>query len=231
MRRLTRFGRVPVAAAAVLLLFAPNRAGAQGTAPAPQQPPEMRKWDASGAVGWHTRRLDGGLYGYRTNSGWFGLTLGRYWTENIKTEVDAGSAGTADGFYYDESFRLPPYGPPASVHDSNVQVSAAQLYQFFHNAWVHPFVGAGVVLAREQYEAGRPATQVPVYSYANGQTTTQWVAVPAFSRAWTEWTAAPFVLTGFKGYVSHHAFVRADFRMAFGTTIATNARIGFGFDF
>ena len=218
---------------AFLALLAPAVGLAQTPAGSAVPPPDLKKWDATGTIGWYNRPTDHGLYTVRTSSAFAGLTLGRYWTENVKTEVEVATGGRADGPYFDESFQTPPYLAPASLRASNIQVSAGQLYQFFHNAWVHPFAGAGIVYEHQRYQASRPAQQVAIYSYSNGSSTTQWISVPAFSKDWNQPRVSGFVLAGFKGYVARHAFFRGDFRVAIagGGVKTVNTRIGFGVDF
>jgi hypothetical protein len=217
---------------AFLALLAPAVGLAQTPGGSAVPPPDLKKWDATGTTGWHNRPIDSGLYKMRGNSLFAGVTLGRYWTENVKTEVEVATGGRADGMYFDASFTTTPYTPPASLTVSNFQVSAGQLYQFFHNAWFHPFAGAGVVYERQHYQASRIAQQVPTYSYSNGTTTTQWISVPAWSKDWNQPRLSGFVLAGFKGYVAQHAFFRADFRLAMKGGVQTvNTRLGFGIDF
>ena len=224
----------PAATMVVLTLLAPAIGLAQTPAGAAVPPPDLKKWDAAGTVGWYNRSIDSGLYTFRINSTFAGLTLGRYWTEHVKTEVEVATGGRVPNEpYFDESFRTPPYLPPASLAVSNLQVSAGQLYQFFHNAWFHPFAGAGIVYEHQHYQASRPAQQVAIYSYSNGTATTQWISVPAFSKDWNRPWVSGFVLAGFKGYVARHAFLRGDFRVATtgGGVTTVNTRVGFGVDF
>ena len=44
-----------------------------------------------------------------------------------------------------------------------MRVVAQQIYQFGHNAWVHPYVGAGVVVLREtsRLEFDQPPFAIP----------------------------------------------------------------------
>jgi hypothetical protein len=232
MRTLTTLGRLTMAAAGIVAVLAPAPLGAQPAAPGSTAPPDLKKWDATGTIGWHNRPIDAGLYRMRVNSLSAGATLGRYWTENVKTEVEVGTAGTAEGVYWDESSRSTPYSPPAPTRVSNTQVGAAQLYQFFHNAWFHPFVGVGAVFERERLQASRNAQQITVYSYSNGTAIPQVVSIPAWSKRSSDSRVSGFVLAGFKSYVSRHAFFRGDFRLTFRSGVqTTNARIGFGLDF
>jgi hypothetical protein len=233
MPRLITARHLAVAAVGIVALLAPARVGAQQAGAGSTPEPDLKKWDATGIIGWHRRPVDTGLYETRMNSLFAGATLGRYWTENVKTEVELGNGGTIQGiFYWDDSFRSAPYGRPAAATASDIQVSGAQIYQFFHNAWFHPFVGAGALYDRERLHASRPAQQATVYSYSNGKTITQEVSIPAWTKDSTGSKVSGFILTGFKAYVAAHAFFRGDFRLTFGTgSRAINTRIGFGFDF
>ncbi len=201
------------------------------SAVAPESAPAFKKWDATGTVGWYHHRIATGVYDVPVNSMFAGATLGRYWTEHVKTEVEIGTGGRSDNTYYwDPSFPTGLYAAPATQQLSDVQVSAAQFYQFFHNAWFHPFLGAGLVYQREDHSAMRPAQEVPTYAPGTG-TPTGWFSLPAWSRQWTQSHVAPFVLGGCKAYVSRRAFFRADLRVTGDTWHSVNTRIGFGFDF
>ncbi|MGE5361267.1 MAG: hypothetical protein ACM3NQ_19800 [Bacteroidales bacterium] len=241
---MTRAPRTAQAAVTVvLLLLMSGRHGAAQTPSGDVPVPDLKKWDAAGTIGWHLHAVDApaatpgyGGYDYRVSSFYAGVSVGRYWTEHLKTEFEVARGGTVH-FSYGEPYAggsTYPYGPYVYARDTvtETQVTAEQAYQFFHNAWFHPFVGAGVVAARESHAMNRPAQQVPIYSAGYPSTITGVVDVPAASSTRVTWKAHPFVATGFKAYVSYHAFFRADFRVAFNSGVqATLARVGFGLDF
>ena len=81
----------------------------------------------------------------------FGLALGWYWSNHVKTEVDAGFI--TEGVVYSSV-------PVVLAGDQRLFVSArsrfanqhlgvTQRYQFGDNEWVHPFIGAGFEVVSE----------------------------------------------------------------------------------
>lgn len=184
-------------AVAAALLLAPPTLRAQTA-----DPPRL---DTSGTAGWFANDRDvsdGPYYDDDTQHRWvFGGDVGVYWTEHLKSEV--GISGTTTGSSYVLVPIPPPYDrayPYASGRrrTREVRVVAQQIYQFGRNAWVHPYVGAGVVVLRE---TSRLAFDRPFVS----------PGVPQPSdREETSTRVKPVVSAGLKAYVSPRAFVRAD---------------------
>ena len=103
------------------------------------------------------------------------------------------------------------------------------MYQFFENQWVHPFVGAGLELAREHHRADSLSAET-----ARLSTTTPALRlpdVPAIDAV--SYSVRPLVTGGFKFYVTPHAFVRTDVRTSLSADrpLAWQWRGGIGFDF
>ena len=105
--------------------------------------------DAIIAIGWA-----GAEHKIHDDRQWHGSLLvgvsgGHYWTDHLKTEVDANwntSAGmrsieniARDGGY---TYALSDY----RAHDTRIGV--VQLYQFGRNEWVHPYIGVGADVVR-----------------------------------------------------------------------------------
>jgi hypothetical protein len=196
--------------------------------PLAAQTPVPPKVDISGTVGWfaNDRELPGGpFYDDDTQHRWvFGGDLGFYWTEHLKSEV--GISATTTG----SSFVLVPIAPShegaypyASGHrrTSEVRVVAQQIWQFGHNAWVHPYVAAGVVVLREasRFEFDQPPLANPG------------PLVPPFQRAETVTRVKPVVSAGLKAYISPRAFVRGDILLSPWTTSRdVTVRGGIGVD-
>src|SRR4051794_29733423 len=124
---------------------------AQTPAPLPQP----TRADVHFVVGWQNLKkqqpqnsyndwLNGILYG--------GAGAGWDWTDNLKTQIDFG-AGTRAEQYRTRQFPVGSGGAQAyessrlSVRQQSVAIG--QQYQFFHNQWFHPHVGAGLDIARE----------------------------------------------------------------------------------
>ena len=180
----------------------------------PPAAPAFARWDASAQLAllnrnkadlgspwdhWYAAPVAGGSAGY-------------YWTTHFKTELDVATAGvgTIDA---PESQRYREH----QLRETTVGASA--VYQFFDNQWIHPFLGAGVEVARERHLAGAlPAVR-----------TLQ--AIPAIDR--TSYPVRPVVSGGFKFYVNERAFVRTEVRTSFSTDrpLAIQWRGGIGFDF
>jgi hypothetical protein len=208
---------------AAVLLLASSRASAQSVT--------LSRGDLSGALGVQTvgtggagtfssPHFDGGFYG--------ALAGGWYWTEHLKTEVDVGartktrvwvatpgSAGDPQTYY------------PTDKTFSRQTLAIGQQYQFFHNAWFHPHLGAGANLTWEQSTLHQAA--ITVY---DPPTRTSRTVLPERTEARTAFRVAPFVQSGFKAYMTPRTFFRGDLRVAFrGGVDDIITRFGFGFDF
>ena len=201
-------------------------------AQAPAQSVQLPRVDAHVVIGWQNLHKEPpqGAYDHWLNGILYGgAGAGWYWTDHAKTQVDVG-AGTrgsqyrfrqlvADGNQTYESSRL-------RVRESSVAVS--QQYQFFRNQWFHPYVGAGVELAREttteEYD--------PVIFLDNVTHTTRVFSPARVDGPAHRFIARAFGETGFKAYMTRKAFFMADTRvMLRGGVDEVLLRAGFGFDF
>lgn len=160
-------------------------------------------------------------------------TVGRYWTPNVKTEL---AIGTASGARIDGGERVPLPGssfPYQRYREHRLRdtttVGLTAVYQFFDNQWVHPFVGAGVELAREHHVA--PALPEETVRFSTTVPTLRLPATPAIDAV--TYSVRPLVSGGFKFYVSPRAFVRTEARTAFTAEgpVAVQWFGGIGFDF
>ena len=87
------------------------------------------------------RRWDGALLA--------GLSGGHYWTDHLKTEVEASWSGPRKQEVYETIERQGGYTYALSdyrAHD--IRVGVSQVYQFGRNEWVHPYVGIGADVVR-----------------------------------------------------------------------------------
>jgi hypothetical protein len=199
--------------------------------PAFAQPaPTLPRFDAAASVGWLGVRGDRPS---RYSRGWadslFGsASAGWYWTDHLKTEIDAG-AGTKARMHVSQPIQI---DGRASWHHVEVESSRrtagiGQLYQYGRNAWFHSYIGAGVHLTWDRrIERHHP---VIVYSPSTPPQTVRdaYTEGPA-----TRFTARPFVSTGFKTYLTQRAFLRSDLRVGFRRGLdEAIVRAGFGFDF
>lgn len=158
-----------------------------------------------------------------------GLSGGHYWTDHLKTEVEASwnSPGRSEvhetiqrqgGFTY----ALWDY----RAHD--VRVGVAQLYQFGRNDWVHPYAGMGVDAVRRQHSSDRVEQSRRVYI----PNRTIPVIIPAASERSTRIFAEPFVKTGVKMYASEHVFFQTELKVGVKRNVDHAVwKIGMGVDF
>jgi hypothetical protein len=191
--------------------------------------------DVAGNIGWvhlDTRvgrpgdqsRWDNALFG--------GVTAGWYWTDHLKTEIEAGGASEAQG-----------HGNEIVVRDGRIvsrfrqtttqrnTLAIAQQYQFGRNAWFHPHVSVGAAVAFDT----RTEYYDPIYDYFDPNRGSNEPIEPAHVDGPDRVTTfRPFFGLGAKAYVSSRAFVRSDLRVA-GTTgrgvDEVMVRVGFGIDF
>src|SRR5262245_52656618 len=117
-------------------------------------------WDAGASTGgWWGRpatappEVPGGQDWF---AAWVGsVSLGRYWSPNFKTEIDATWAGQGERYVLSQ-VTLPGERTPRfiSSEEAYTESSLAALvtWQFGRNWWVHPFLQGGVSWDRERVE-------------------------------------------------------------------------------
>ena len=138
--------------------------------------------------------------------------VGHYWTDHLKTEVEAtwDSPRTRDVYQNLEreggyTYALSDY----RAHDTRIGV--VQLFQFGRNQWVHPYVGAGADVVRRVATIDRLPQSRIVYLPPNRQVP---VEIPALSERKTTVFAHAVLKTGLKMYVSEKVFF--DTELKFG---------------
>lgn len=194
-------------------------------------PSDLKRWDVSAGVGWVAGNKSGTVERWNDWYDTFAVSLdvGRYWTPHLKTEV-SGTFTTSGTVYSGEQVTVPGVPHPIFVsreHRFRLDaVSASVSYQFLDNAWVHPFLTAGVQAAREHERSVRP---YPVAFDGSGRP----FGVTETVREATAVAVRPFAGGGFKFYVSERVFVRSDFTaaVASGRVAQTAWRGGVGVDF
>lgn len=196
------------------------------SAAAQQADPPFLRYDVTGAVGWFNANADEpGAYDnwYTAASG--ELAVGRFWTEHLKTEV--GVAFTSRG----EVFASVPIQRSSvngfiqrRVAYHTTSISALQIWQFGRNAWVHPFVGAGLDVQQERERtASRETVFRPGFASIESEETVE---------EDTAWRPRALAAAGVKVYMSRAAFFRTDVRTGFGGGVdEVTWRFGFGADF
>jgi len=206
-------------AVAAVLLFLPHLLQAQT--------PDPPRVDTSGTVGWFVNdrdRSEDQLYDDRQDRWVFGGDLGFYWTEHLKSEAGISATTTGSSFVLvPVATQADPRYPYLSAHRSSreVRLVAQQIYQFGHNAWVHPYVGAGVVVLRE---TSRLEFDRSLYAYTGPPD------LPP-DREETATRVKPVLSVGLKAYVSPRAFIRGDAILSPWTTSRDiTVRVGIGVD-
>jgi hypothetical protein len=189
--------------------------------------PQLPRGDVSWSVGLSaTNERPANSYDdwYRVWNGT--LSVGYYWTEHLKTEVDAGL--TSEGRLW--GTRVLPGGAYSQVAHlfSTRSVTFAQQYQFGHNSRFHPHLAIGIAFEwlrhTEDREPAYLITRVPPYSV---------ILEPAQTVGpMTRTEAVPFVGGGFKGYFSERVFFRSDLGIGLrGGIRRVTLDSGFGVDF
>lgn len=209
-----------------LLVLCPAIARAQAATPQ-QLSGSGRRVDLSAGVGWYCARVDDAVYErWYNDAASYDVQVGYYVTENVKIELGAAAAG--EGRSWSADTRIDARGRVEHLNREHFfhvgTVSGALVYQFRRNAWIHPFLGAGVDVDRERE---RVITRVyPIASsvypgpYDETDTTK------------TEIVGGMFAVAGLKTYFNERTFFRADLKVG-GLTDADKvvARMGFGVDF
>src|SRR5262245_25619510 len=203
------------------------------TSPALAQdaPRRLARGDAFASLGWFNADK-GDLVEYNdwyNRSLFGGGTVGWYWTNHLKTEVDLGATTRARVYSYQTVF----LGNVPTSHVSEFyfrtrRIALSQQYQFRDNAWFHPHLAAGVDFTAEQIEQ----EDEPVYGVDPVTRTTRIVQPELIHPERTEWHTRPFVSGGFKAYMTRRSFFRTDMRFVINKGVdEVLLRFGFGVDF
>src|SRR5687767_4841619 len=194
--------RGAIGTACALALFTPVHAQTLAT------PVDAPKWDAGAGFSLLWVRDadvgdegDGSLGAYQLR-----LDAGRYLTPHLKLGLFAASGPrfrTTQLAYVDVNGR--PYPAVITTHARLVTVAPGVSYQFGDNAFMHPYVTAGVKIGilRMHRERNPDAFRAPV-------------PVPRIDERLSAVQARPFAAAGFKAYFNRRVFVRPDVTGAFG---------------
>jgi hypothetical protein len=222
--------RLSLAPAVIIILFAATPAGAQSASESDTAP---RRFDAAGYVAWCGGNRGG--IGGDTSRDWYSTRLesagvGYYWTEHLKTEVEVAATGRENLVSSDGPRRDAAVTRYVS-RDHHYQLrtlSLVQSYQFLHNAWVHPFVGAGLDLDWE-----RRTVEGRVQTIPNGPGPGPgYSSEPLPREERTLLIPRGVALAGFKAYVARYGFFRMDVRASLAGGLDQVAwRFGLGWDF
>ena len=222
---------------AILLLSAVAQAPAFAQATAGNQMPEPPRWDLNLSAGLFNGRPGQEAGGYQDEwyfDGRYAAAIGRYWTEHFKTELEFATTGEGRRF---TQISLPvpgrPYPYPVSIEEYRrlQQVSARAVWQFYDNAWVHPYLNVGVVADIDRvrrfspefyYPPGDPRVVLP-----------PGVPRPEINREpETDYRGGITFGGGSKFYVSQNAYLSAGVQLTYAKPAATVSLLaGFGIDF
>ncbi len=188
---------------AALLALAPDASAQQ-----PVPVAAIGRWDIAGQLALLNRNKTelGSRWDHWYEAPLIQASAGHYWTPHVKTELEIATSGQGT-IGVEEDFRYREHRLREST------VGATGVYQFLDNQWVHPFVGAGLEVARERHVAeSLPSSTQRVPTPALPLTLRP---VPAIDRV--SYSVRPVVTGGFKFYVSQRAFVRTEVRTSFST--------------
>ena len=187
--------------------------------------------DVSATIGWlHVNRGELDAYDEWDNRGLSGdLGFGWYWTDHIKSEIQAEVAHEMTAYV---STRVDTGGPPLFTSSQYAfatrRFSLIQQYQFGRNQWFHPFIGGGLQVVRERTSR----EDMPLYSFDQVTRQTRIVREALVHPVRTQVTTHALISGGFKAYVARRAFFLTDVRLAFtGRPEEVLVRIGMGIDF
>ena len=215
----------------VPILSFPAAALAQASAPAPVAAAEEARFDAAGCVAWF--RANRGGIGGQTFRDWFStprlsLGIGHYWTEHLKTEAELAITGQGRLVSFEE-LESEPDVSRYLYRDHTYSVSTlslVQAWQFRRNAWVHPFLGAGIDI---DWERRTVETSLQV---SDNRTEPVFTVVTLPRETRTEVVPRAVAVAGLKAYLTRNAFFRTDVRASFRESVDQVAwRFGIGLDF
>jgi hypothetical protein len=197
-------------------------------AQAPPPPVPLARIDTGGSLGWFSAKEaatpdDDDWY---SRSAMGSVFAGWYWTDHLKTEIEAG--GSTEASLYGGATRTE--GTQVGYESwrneyATKRVALSQHYQFFRNAWFHPFLGGGLDLT---WVKSRGEGYV-YYPFAPGSVrpTEERYVIPES----TELHVQPFALVGYKAYFNSSVFFRNDLRLTVRDGINEVAlRFGIGVD-
>jgi hypothetical protein len=223
--------RISVAAAIIVaLLLTPMAARAQSASA--DQAATAPDFDAAVYVAWF-RGNRGGIGG-DTFRDWYTTHLwsagiGHYWTEHLKTEAGFAVSGRGNLVSFEDLHDEPSLSRSVYRNHSYRMrtLSVVQIYQFRHNEWVHPFLGAGLDL---DWERRTVDGSVQVIDSRGDQPIL--LSEPLPQETHNQFVVRGVAIAGFKAYVSRNAFLRTDLRASVTDGLDQVAwRFGFGWDF
>ena len=215
----------------IVAISFPGLAVAQESSSAPVAKASEDRFDAAGYIAW--LRANRGGIGGQTFRDWFAtprlsLGIGRYWTQHLKTEAELAITGQGNLVSFEE-LESEPAVSRYLYRDHTYRIrtlSFVQAWQFRRNAWIHPFLGAGIDV---DWERRTVETSLQV-SDNRAEPAFTVVALPRETR--TEVIPRAVAVAGLKAYLTRSAFFRTDVRASFRESVDQVAwRFGIGWDF
>jgi hypothetical protein len=213
----------------VTVSFWADLAGAQTSSDRP-------KWDAAASIGLLSANpapADDPYGGDWYFEGRYAASIGRYWTEHLKTELELMTS--TEGERHVQHYSTVPGVPPFytyTAHERHTlrQVSGRMVWQFFDNAWVHPYVFGGVSVDADRREIFVP----PQYYYPDPRSpASQLIAAPTANGApETIRRVGVNAGVGAKIYITRNGFFNAALVVSHAKPARTASIVGgFGIDF
>ena len=218
-----------------ILLFPAHRpAFAQATVD--QQLAEPPRWDVNVSASLFNGRPGQVAGGYQEEwyfDGRYAASIGRFWTDHFKTELEIATTGEGRRFTQ-ISVPVPGRGYPYPVSIEEYrrlqQVSARAVWQFYDNAWVHPYLNAGFVADIDRVRRFSPDFYYPPGDPRVGPVE---VARPEVNRdPKTDYRAGISFGGGSKFYFSPSVYANAGVQLTYARPASTVSLLaGFGVDF
>jgi opacity protein-like surface antigen len=196
-----------------------------------QQPSGSPRADAWAGLGW--QRIappeDDVDIGYDNQRAIGTAGGGIYWTRNLRFDLDAATPSRSSFRRIEEVTIDGASGLRYSrINLRTSSVGAAQMYEFFPNAWFTPYAGGGVEVSRQSREeyiesliAFDPVTRQTRQIEGSRELEPEHRLI-----------ARPLGAVGLKAYLSRRAFFRTEARLTFRSHIEhVMFRFGFGADF
>jgi len=158
-----------------------------------------------------------------------GVRGGHYWTDHLKTEVDASWNSPGKDEVYENIIHQGGYTYALSDYRAtDVRVGVAQLFQFGRNQWVHPYVGVGAELVRRDSSLERRQQSRTVFVQNRNIS----VDIPAASERDTKVFAQAILKTGLKMYINEKAFFDTELKLGVRDDVDHLLwKLGIGVDF
>jgi hypothetical protein len=193
----------------------------------------LPRHDATVSIGWAGSDSRLTSYGNWRASVFLGASGGQYWTDHLKTQIEAGWYQAGSRETYDEFVIGDVRTSARSSHRlRDIRLAVGQSYQFGRNDWFHPYVGAGADIIRRNIVLDRPAQTGYAYNTVPPNRPPGTVVIPALRTNETTILVRPFIKTGVKMYASERMFFVTDLKLGFAPDLDHALwKLGVGFDF